>query len=369
MPGQSEPRRTPLFDAHVDMGAKIVDFHGFAMPVQYSGIQEEHRKVRSSAGLFDISHMGEIEVWGSEAFDYVQRMVTNDVAALKTFQVQYTGLCYEHGGLVDDLTLYRYPDHYLLVVNASNIQKDYEWLQQRVFKGVELRERSDEIGLLALQGPASEAILQPLADIDLDRIGFYWFAYGTVAGVSSTVSRTGYTGEDGFEIYIEDSRGMKTVWDALIEAGQGEGIAPVGLGARDSLRLEVGYNLYGNDIWEETNPLEARMGWTVKMDKGDFIGRDALARIKEEGLKRRLVGLRLEGRVFPRQGYPVLDGDAEVGVVTSGTVGPSVGEPIAMAYVPVELSERGTSLSVECRGRVATATVVDLPFYKDGSRK
>lgn len=369
MSGQPEPKRTPLFDSHVELGAKIVDFHGFAMPVQYRSIQEEHRKVRSAAGLFDISHMGEFEVWGSEAFDFVQGMVTNDVASLKTFQVQYTGLCYEHGGLVDDLTLYRFPDHYLLVVNASNIRKDFEWLGRHVFEGVELRDRSDEIGLLALQGPESEAVLQPLVDVDLSRIGFYWFANGSVAGVPAVVSRTGYTGEDGFEIYIEDSQGMKTAWDALMEEGVRVGISPVGLGARDSLRLEVGYNLYGNDIWEETNPLEASMGWTVKMDKGDFVGRGALSRIKEEGLKRRLVGLRLEGRVFPRHGYPVMHGDAEVGIVTSGTVGPSVGEPIAMAYVPTELSEKGSQLSVDCRGRIAAATVVKLPFYKGGSRK
>jgi len=369
MSGQSDSKRSPIFDTHVDLGAKIVDFHGFAMPVQYSSIQEEHRRVRSAVGIFDISHMGEIEVWGSEAFDYVQKMVTNDVAALKTFQVQYTGLCYEHGGLVDDLTLYRFPDHYLMVVNASNILKDLEWLRQHLFQGVELRDRSDEVGLLALQGPEAEAVLKPLTDVDLARIGYYWFATGTVAGVPAVISRTGYTGEDGFEIYIEEEGKMKRVWDALMGEGAGAGIVPIGLGARDTLRLEVGYNLYGNDIWEETNPLEARMGWTVKMGKGDFVGRKALSRLQEEGLKRRLVGLELEGRVFPRQGYPVMNEDAEVGRVTSGTVGPSVGTPIAMAYVPTELSEKGTRLSVECRGRFAAATVVDLPFYKGGSRK
>jgi aminomethyltransferase len=369
MSAELDPKRTPLHDIHLELGAKIVDFHGFAMPVHYSSIQEEHRRVRSAAGLFDISHMGEIEVWGNEAFDYVKKIVTSDVAGLKTFQVQYTGMCYAHGGLVDDLTLYRFPDHYLLVVNASNIEKDLQWLQQNLFGDVELLDRSDEIGLLALQGPDSEAVLQPLTNVDLERIGFYWFTVGSVAGVQATISRTGYTGEDGFEIYIDDSDGMVAVWNAIMESGAESGIVPVGLGARDTLRLEVGYNLYGNDIWEETNPLEARMGWTVKMAKGDFIGRQALSRIKEEGVRRRLVGLELEGRVFPRQGYPVTDDNADVGVVTSGTVGPSVGVPIAMAYVPTRLSEKGQKLSVDCRGRIAAATVVELPFYKGGSRK
>lgn len=369
MTEQPVPKQTPLYDTHVALGAKIVDFHGFAMPVQYSSIHEEHRRVRSAVGLFDISHMGEFEIWGSEAYDYVQKMVTNDAAALKTFQVQYTGLCYEHGGLVDDLTLYRFPDHYMLVVNASNIRKDFEWLQQHLFEGVQLRDRSDEIGLLALQGPEAEAVLQPLTEIDLSRISYYWFTSGSVAGVPTIISRTGYTGEDGFELYIEAGEDIKKVWDSLLEAGAGAGILPVGLGARDTLRLEVGYNLYGNDIWEETNPLEARMGWTVKMNKGDFVGCEALARQMDEGLKRRLVGLELEGRAFPRQSYPVMHGDAEVGRVTSGTVGPSVHAPIALAYVPNELSENGTRLAVDCRGRFAVAIVVELPFYKGGSRK
>lgn len=364
-----EPKRTPLYETHMELGARIVDFHGFAMPVQYSGIQQEHRRVRSAAGLFDISHMGEIEVWGGEAFDYVQKMVTNDVSALKTFQVQYTGLCYEHGGLVDDLTLYRFPDHYLLVVNASNIEKDLAWLRQHQFEGVELRDRSAETGLLALQGPRSESILQLLTDVDLTRVGFYWFTTGSVAGVEAVISRTGYTGEDGFEIYIEEDGGLNQVWDAIMESGADQDILPAGLGARDTLRLEVGYNLYGNDIWENTNPVEARMGWVVKMNKGDFLGRKAIERLKEGGIRRCLVGLELMGRVFPRQGYSVLKEKTEVGLITSGSVGPSVNIPIAMAYVPVELSETGSKLSVDCRGRIAEATVVNLPFYKDGSRR
>lgn len=364
-----EPKRTPLYNNHLELGAKMVDFHGFVMPVQYSGIQEEHRRVRSSVGLFDISHMGEFEVWGHDAFDYVQRLVTNDVSELKTYQVLYTGICYEHGGLVDDLTLYRFPDHYLMVVNASNIEKDFGWCEQQLLGGVELRNRSDEIAMIALQGPGAEALLQPMTETDLSRIGFYWFAPGKVAGVPATISRTGYTGEDGFELYFEDLDGITVAWSALMETGADIDILPVGLGARDSLRLEVAYNLYGNDIWEETNPLEARMGWTVKLEKGDFIGRDALLRLKEEGLKRRLVGLELEGRAFPRQGYRVVHGEIEVGKVTSGTVGPSVGVPIALAYVPSELSEIGTCLNVDCRGHLADATVVRLPFYKEGSRK
>ena len=369
MSDQATPKRTPLYDRHVEAGAKLVDFHGFVMPVQYSGIQEEHRAVRSSVGMFDISHMGEFEVWGNDAFDFVQRVITNDVASLSTYQVLYSGFCYEHGGLVDDQTFYRFPDHYLMVVNASNIDKDFAWLEQYVTGDVELRNRSDEFGLIALQGPNAEEVLRPLTQIDLPRIGFYWFSPGEVAGIPTIISRTGYTGEDGFELYIDDPDGLGRVWDALMEQGRDSGITPIGLGARDSLRLEVGYNLYGNDIWEETNPLEARMGWTVKLDKGDFIGRDALISKKAEGLPRRLVGLELSGRVFPRQGYPVLHEAREIGQVTSGTVSPSLGVPVAMAYVASELAEIGTTLTVECRGRPADATVVRLPFYREGSRK
>jgi aminomethyltransferase len=256
-----------------------------------------------------------------------------------------------------------------MVVNASNIEKDYAWLEQFVTGDVDLVDRSDEYGLIALQGPRAEEVLQPLTATDLPRIGFYWFSPGEVAGVPTIISRTGYTGEDGFELYIDDPDGVVKVWDALMESGSGADIAPVGLGARDSLRLEVGYNLYGNDIWEETNPLEARMGWTVKLDKGDFIGRDALLKAREEGLRRRLVGLELSGKHFPRQGYPIFDGDVEIGQVTSGTVSPTLGTPIAMGYVTAEKAEPGTVLSVDCRGRYGEATVVRPPFYKEGSRK
>jgi len=369
MTEQRDPKHTPLHEVHQQLGAKIVDFHGFAMPVQYSGIQDEHRRVRSGVGVFDISHMGEIEVWGNDAYDYVQRMITNDAGALSTNQVLYSGLCYEHGGLVDDLTLYRFPDHYLMVVNASNIEKDFEWLQRHVTGDVELRNRSDDFGLVAVQGPRAEEVLQPLTETDLSRIGFYWFVPGKVAGQGAVISRTGYTGEDGFELYIEEPEAIRVIWDAIMEAGAPAEIAPVGLGARDSLRLEVGYNLYGNDIWEETTPLEARMAWTVKMEKGDFMGRERLQRQKDEGVQRTLVGLELEGRVFPRQGYAVFSGEKEVGRVTSGTVSPSLGIPVAMAYVPVELAAAGTPLQVDCRGRMAQAAVVKLPFFKEGSRK
>jgi aminomethyltransferase len=369
MSAHADPKRTPLHETHQALGAKLVDFHGFIMPVQYSGIQEEHRRVRSDAGLFDISHMGEFEVWGQDAFDYVQKMVTNDVGELSTNQVLYTGLCYENGGLVDDLTLYRFPDHYLMVVNASNIEKDFTWLESHLEGDVELRNRSDEIGLLALQGPRAEEILATLTPTALSRIGFYWFVPGEVAGVPAVISRTGYTGEDGFELYFEDLGALPAVWEAIMSAGADAGILPVGLGARDSLRLEVAYNLYGNDIWEETNPLEARMGWTVKLQAGDFIGRDALLRIKEEGLSRRLAGLQLNGRVFPRQGYPILAEGEEVGIVTSGTVGPSVGVPVALGYVRSDMAGKGTTLTVDCRGTEADAEIVGLPFYREGSRK
>ncbi len=369
MTGHQEPKRTPLYDAHLALGAKIVDFHGFVMPVQYIGIQEEHRRVRTTAGIFDISHMGEFEVWGNDAFDFIQKVGINDVGELSTHQVQYSALCYEHGGLVDDMTVYRFPDHFMLVVNASNIEKDFAWLRQHLSGDVDLRDRSNEIGLIALQGPKSEAVLVPLTETDLGRIGFYWFVPGQVAGVPTIISRTGYTGEDGFELYIEDRDGLRRVWDTLLEAGAAIDITPVGLGARDSLRLEVAYNLYGNDIWDETHPLEARMSWVTKLEKGDFIGRDALLRFKQEGIGRRLVGIQLEGRVFPRQGYPILHQGSAVGQVTSGTVAPSLNVPVALGYVPAELSKVGTPIEVDCRGRVAQGVVVKLPFYKEGSRK
>lgn len=360
--------RTPLFDEHVALGGKMVPFAGFEMPVQYpAGITAEHRAVREAAGLFDVSHMGEFVLRGPHALDLVQRVTVNDAAGIEVGQVQYSAMCLEHGGVVDDLTVYRLADRYMLVVNASNIDKDLAWIRGHADGlDVEVEDRSRETGLLALQGPVAREILRPLADFDVDDVRYYRFTEGAVAGVPALVSGTGYTGEDGFELYV-DAGAAVTLWRALLDAGSGRGLLPAGLGARDSLRLEVGYALYGNDLDEEHTPLESGLGWITKLDKGDFVGRDALLRQKAEGVKRRLVGLRMTEKGFPRPGYAVLAGGEPVGVVTSGTVSPSLGEGIAMGYVPTELASPGTGLAIDVRGKPVAALVQRPPFYTQGS--
>jgi aminomethyltransferase len=362
-------KRTPLFAAHVNAGARMVPFGGWEMPVQYSGIVEEHRAVRGAVGCFDVSHMGEFEVEGPGALDALQRLTTNDVAALEVGQVQYSVLCYPHGGIVDDLTVYRLaPERYMITVNASNIDKDWAHVTAGGGAGVRWRNVSDATGLIAVQGPRAEALVGRLADVDVTRIAYYRFGHGTVAGVTTLISRTGYTGEDGFELYVEAGETAR-LWSALLDAGKGDGALPIGLGARDTLRLEMRYALYGNDIDETTNPLEAGLGWVVKPAKGEFMGRGAIERMRASGPPRRLVGIEMTERAVARHGYPVVKDGAPIGVVTSGSYGPSVDRYIALAYAASAHAAVGTELGVEIRGQVKSARVVKTPFHPSRVKK
>ena len=333
------------------------------MPVEYSGLAEEHRAVRTRAGLFDVSHMGEIRVRGPKAFEAVQRLTCNDVAALDDGKVQYSAFLTPKGTFVDDLLTYRIAaDDYFLVVNASNTPKDVAWAKQMESAGAAVEDESPIWAQLALQGPRAEAILQTLTETPLSGITYYRFEPGSVLGVPALVSRTGYTGEDGFEIYLHPDR-AGDVWDAILKAGEPHGILPAGLGARDTLRLEAALALYGNDIDDTHTPWEANLGWIVKMKKGDFIGKDALAAQKETGVVRRLTGFEVTGRGIARHGYAVqLDGES--GIVTSGTQTPTVGKAIGLAYVPTGRVTPGTPLAIDVRGRSVAAHVVPTPFYK-----
>lgn len=358
-------KRTPYTDYHIAAGAKMVPFAGYLMPVQYTGIIEEHLAVRKNVGLFDLTHMGEFEVTGPNALKFLQSVTTNDVAALAVNQIQYSCLPYPDGGLVDDLLVYHLPDKYLLVVNAANLDKDLAWLKEHLIAGVNLVNRSDEISLLAIQGPNAAKLMADLTSYDLESIKYYWAAEAEVAGKKILFSRTGYTGEDGFELYIPNALGAH-FWKAVMEAGKKYNLTLIGLGARDSLRLEMKMALYGNDIDQTTNPIEAGLGWIVKLEKGPFVGSDIIARVKAEGPSRKLICLVLEGKAFPRHGYDVYDGGKKVGQVTSGTVSPSLGTPIAMAYVPAALSKPGSSVEVDIRGKRFKAEVIKPPFYKKG---
>jgi aminomethyltransferase len=354
-------KKTPLNELEKELGGKMVDFGGWELPVQYSGILDEHEAVRTGAGIFDVSHMGEITVRGPQALELLQRATSNDVTKLEDGRIQYSGLLYPTAGFVDDILVYRLAaDDYLLVVNASNTDKDFEWLQQSAAGlDVELKNVSSDYAQLALQGPDAEAILAAMTDADLPSVKYYRFTQAKVDGVPAILSRTGYTGEDGFEIYIapaEASRIMRKLVDA--------GAKPCGLGARDTLRLEAKMALYGNDIDHTTTPLEADLGWIVKLDKGEFAGRDVLVREKEEGPRRRLVGFEMIDRGIARHGYPVVDGQEEVGVVTSGTHSPSLKKAIGLAYLPLDKSAQGSEFSVLIRGKETRARVIPTPFYK-----
>jgi aminomethyltransferase len=360
--------RTPLYDEHVALGGKLVPFAGFEMPVQYpTGITAEHRAVRAAAGLFDVSHMGEFVVRGPDALDLVQRVTINDASKIEIGQAQYSAMCYESGCVVDDLLVYRYPDEYMLVVNASNLAKDWTWVSEHAAGlDVELQDVSAETALLALQGPAARQILQSVTGVNLDTVTYYRFVEGEVRGVPATIAGTGYTGEDGFELYLSSHDAVE-VWRTLLSEGGRAGLLPTGLGARDSLRLEMGYALYGNELDDQHTALESGLAWITKIDKGDFVGRDALVAQKKAGLPRRLVGMLLGERAFPRHGYPILvDGEA-AGVVTSGTLSPSLGIGVAMGYVPPAAHAAGTRLQVDARGRSLDAVVTRPPFYTSGS--
>ncbi|MGQ0815909.1 MAG: glycine cleavage system aminomethyltransferase GcvT [Gemmatimonadota bacterium] len=365
----AEPlKRTPLYGEHAAAGAKLVPFAGYEMPVQYrTGILAEHQAVRTRAGLFDVSHMGEIEVRGPQALDLVQYVTTNDASKLVVGQAQYSVICREDGGCIDDCIVYRLEDVYMIVVNASNRDKDRDWIEHHARDfAVEVTDKSDEIALIALQGPRAQGILSGLTDVALDSIPYYHFGTGEVAGVPAVISRTGYTGEDGFELYVNDRDAVK-LWRHLLSAGAGDGLIPAGLGARDSLRLEMGYALYGNDIDDRHTPLEAGLGWVTRLDKTDFLGKEALLKQKQAGVRQRLVGFVLQERGFPRHGYEVRHNGEAAGEVTSGTVSPSLEQGVGLAYVPAEASKAGTSIDIVVRDKPVPAEVTRPPFYKEGS--
>jgi aminomethyltransferase len=364
-PPLSPLKRTPLFDAHKALGGKIVSFGGWEMPVEYSGISEEHRAVRERAGLFDVSHMGEIRVKGPEALAAVQQLTCNDASALVDGQAQYSAFLTERGTFVDDLLTYRLAaDDYLIVVNAANSPKDAAWAMRAARDGASIEDESPRWAQLALQGPLALRILQPLTDVDLAPMKYYHFGRGKVCGVPAIVSRTGYTGEDGFEVYVEPNAARK-IWDAILEAGRPHRVLPTGLGARDTLRLEAKMALYGNDIDDTTTPWEADLAWIVKMKKGNFTGRAALEAQKSAGVTRRLVGFEVKGRGIARHGHPLtVDATGKNGVVTSGTQTPTLGKPIGLAYVPVESAAVGTAVTIDVRGRAVPALVIPTPFYK-----
>jgi len=357
------PRQTPLYQAHLKLKGKMVDFAGWEMPVQYSGVIPEHEAVRTAAGLFDVSHMGEIEFRGPGALEEVNRLITNDLNRIADGQALYAGLLNDKGGFVDDIVVYRYsPEHIFICVNAANREKDFAWMREHAQK-VKPVDRSDEFAQIAIQGPKAIAITQRLTKTDVSAIKPYWFTEGEVAGVPCIISRTGYTGEEGFELYCPPDQAEK-LWSTLLEEGQAEGIKPAGLGARDSLRTEMKFALYGNDIDDAHTPLEAGLGWIVKLDKPEFIGKAALEQQKQDGVKRKLVGFELTEPGVPRHGYPILKDGQRVGEVTSGTMGPSIKKAVGIGYVPTELAAEGSTFHVEIRNRPVAARVVKTPFLK-----
>lgn len=359
------PKRTPLYDRHVAAGGKMVEFAGWEMPVRYASEIEEHRAVRTAAGLFDVSHMGEFRVHGPSALGFLQGLTPNNVARLKPGRIHYSGLLTPEATYIDDLLVYQLAEaDYMLVVNAANLDGDLEWLRSHPHPECEIEDHSDSYALLALQGPRATGILSRHTAVELDPIRYYRFVQGTVAGVECILSRTGYTGEDGFELYLPPEA-SPAVWDALLESGAGDGLVPAGLAARDSLRLEAGMALYGHEIDRTTTPYEAGLGWVVKLKKkSDFLGRQVLVEQKQDGTKRQLIGFEIRGRGIARQGHSLLHEGEEVGRVTSGGWSPSFEKAIGTTYVPSRLATAGTELEVAVRRRRLAAVVVDLPFYR-----
>lgn len=351
---------------HKKLNAKLVEFAGFEMPIQYkSGIIHEHNVVREKVGVFDVSHMGEFEVRGADALPFLQYLTLNDVSKLSEGHIQYSAMCFEDGGIVDDFLVYHMGDYYMLVVNGANIDKDWEWANKIAKKfDVQLKDTSDEYNLLAVQGPESLKAVQKLTDTNLSEIEFYHFKIGKVAGIETIISRTGYTGELGFELYFKGNEAdAEKVWNELFKAGEEFGIEPAGLGARDTLRMEKGYCLYGNDIDETTNPIEAGLGWITKFNKGEFVASEVLAKIKADKPSRNLVGILTNvERFIPRHGYKIFSGEKEIGVVTSGNISPSLNKPIAIGYVAAEFKTPGTDIEIEARGKKFPATVTKMPF-------
>jgi aminomethyltransferase len=365
---QGTLQRTPLHDVHVGLNAKMVPFAGFEMPVQYpTGITAEHKAVRESVGLFDVSHMGEFMIRGPQAIDFVTYVTTNDVAALAVGQAHYSAILNDAGTMVDDCLIYRFADHIMMVVNASNKDKDLAHISTQLSKfDATIEDVSDSTALLALQGPKAEEVMARHTDADLSAIKYYHFTTGTVDGVPNVIiSRTGYTGEDGFELYF-DAEKAPHIWNALTAQGD---VTPAGLGCRDSLRLEMGMALYGNDIDDTTTPYEAGLAWIVKMKKGDFVGKGALEQQKAAGVPRKLIGFTSPDRAFPRHGYPVYYNGVQSGEVRSGTMSPTLNIPIGTAYLPFDAAKEGTEFEIEIRGKRVPAVVQKMPFYKDASHK
>ncbi|MDO7787956.1 glycine cleavage system aminomethyltransferase GcvT [Desulforamulus aquiferis] len=360
----SQFKRTPLYDIHLSSGAKMVEFGNWQMPIQYEGIIKEHQAVRSAAGLFDVSHMGEIEVEGQGAKELLQRLITNDINRLSPGKALYSPMCNQQGGTVDDLLIYMIgQEKYLLVVNAANIDKDYNWVVNQAGENTLVHNVSDNTCQLALQGPTAQSILQKLTMVELREIKYFNFVYGDVLGCNCLISRTGYTGEDGFELYFPSEFGEK-IWLGLMSAGEPEGIKPIGLGARDTLRFEACLALYGHELTDDISPLMAGLGWTVKFNKGEFIGRDSLWKESQGGTEYRLVSLEMLERGIPRQNYSVTKEGNRVGWVTSGTFAPTLGKNLALAYVKSKWAENENILEVLIRDKPVKAVVVPKPFYK-----
>jgi aminomethyltransferase len=365
MADQNPLKRTPLYERHVAAGARMVPFGGWEMPVQYSGILDEHGAVRAAAGLFDISHMGEVEVRGPQALALLQHLLTADIAAIGKGQSGYALLCRPDGGIVDDTFVYNLGDHYLVVINASNIDKDLAWIREHAGGyDAQVTDASERTAMLALQGPAAETLLRQAAGASAATLPFHGVARGTVFNMPAVVARTGYTGEDGFELFVR-AEDAEPLWDGLLAIGQGAGLKPCGLGARDSLRFEACLALYGHEIDDATNPYEARLGWVVKLDKGEFLGAEALRRVKREGVSRRLVGFEMVGRGVARGDYAIQSVAGEpVGRVTTGMPAPTLGKNLGMGYVPTALAAEGSEFDVLVRGKPVRARAVKMPFYK-----
>jgi aminomethyltransferase len=364
-----ELRRTPFHGLHVAQGGKMVPFAGWEMPVQFpQGILHEHQQVRQAAGLFDVSHMGRLHFRGPGGFDYADRLITNSLKKIGRGQLLYSALCNDAGGIIDDVTAYHLGDEVMLVVNASNRENVWRWALERKPAGVEMIDRTDELAQIALQGPRAEAMLgSPLAEA-VAGLGYYHYAQVDWRGARVLISRNGYTGEDGFEIYVPRDVAV-ALWEQLRAWGRGIGLEPIGLGARDSLRMEVGYMLYGNELSLDTTPLEAGLKWVVKFKDNEFFGREALLRQKEAGLERTLIGFEVDGKRLPRHGYAIHHDGRQVGVVTSGGLCPSVGRAMGMGFVPPQVAAVGTPLAIDARGTLLPAVVVERPFYKEGSVK
>ena len=358
-------KKTPLYDRHIELGGHVVDFGGYLLPTHYSGINNEHNGVRTKAGLFDVSHMGEFIVSGPDGELFLQKMTVNDVASLSVGQAQYSAMCTKNGNIVDDLLIYKKENDFMVVVNASNLEKDLDWLNSHKVGQMSIEDVSDQTGLIAIQGPRSRDILQTLTDTNLSNIQFYHFKNGKVSGKDAIIARTGYTGELGFEIYSSSDE-IGDIWDAIMISGKDKGLEPAGLGCRNTLRMEMKFALYGNDIDETTNPLEAGLGWITRLGKDDFMGKKALLEAKAN-VTRRLVCLEMTERAIPRQGCPILMNDEIIGTITSGTMSPSLEKGIGIGYVNVPFTKSGTELVVDIRGKMKVAIVVKPPFYKSGS--